>query len=37
MTDIKQQVEQLAKQNNWVLTPELVAKLTALIKLQTGK
>jgi hypothetical protein len=35
--DIKQQVKQLAKQNNWVLTPELEAKLVAFIKLQQGQ
>lgn len=37
MIDYKVEVEKLAQANNWVLTPELIAKLTALIKLQQGQ
>ena len=34
MQNIEQQIKQIAQANNWVLTPELIAKLTAFIKLQ---
>lgn len=37
MNNIEQQVKDLAQANNWVLTPELIAKLTAFIKLQQGQ